>query len=231
MSHSGSNLFLDALSPASRSRILSCSEEITLHKGFVLQEAWSVPSYVFLLTCGVVSQMVTLPEGTSVEVGLIGCEGLVGNQAVLGPQPSPNSCCMQTDGLAYRILRSDLRRIFLDSEDVRERVLAYTQAHTVASAHLSACNKLHAAGPRLARWLLMVHDRLGSDTLQVTQDTLALRLGTRRMTVGREAAELQRSGIIEYKRGQLKIFRRDLLEAEVCECYASIRAAYSNLYL
>jgi CRP-like cAMP-binding protein len=209
---------------------LSSAEEVVLTEGVILHEAWQVPRYVFLVASGVVSQMVTLPEGTSVEVGVIGCEGMVGNQAILGPQPPPDSCCMQTDGSAYRISRSDLRTIFLDLEDVREHILAYTQAHTIASAHLSACNKLHEAGPRLARWLLMMQDRIGSETLQVTQETLALRLGARRMTVGRAAARLQRRGLIEYKRGKLKIFQRELLEAEVCECYGSIRAAYSNLY-
>jgi CRP-like cAMP-binding protein len=230
MSLSGSNYFLDSLFPASRSQILLHAEKIALSEGVVLHNAWQVPDNIFLPTAGVASQIVALPEGVSIEVGIIGCEGVIGNQAILGSLLSPGSCRMQTDGAAYRVPLADLRTLFLDSEEVRQRILAYTQAHMVASARLAACNKLHAAGPRLARWLLMVQDRLGSDTIPVTQENLALMLGTRRMTVGICASALQQRGIIAYRRGRLTIFRRNLLEAEACECYASIYAAYSNLY-
>lgn len=226
----GLNHLVASLSRSSRNQVFAVAEEIILPVNTVLYEAGEVPEYLFFLNSGFASQVITLPENASAEVGLIGREGLVGHLALLGPGLSSSRCFMQSDGAGVRIPLPSFRRIFLDSEEVRDHVLAFTQAHTVANAYIAACNKLHDTETRLARWLLMVQDRLETDLLLLTQEFLAQMLGTRRMTVVTAAGALQRSGIIEYKRGHVRILQRQVLESAACECYGHIRSAYSGLY-
>ena len=179
---------------------------------------------------GVASVVVTMAEGGSAEVGLIGNEGVVGAMHIIGPTPAPARCFIQMDGSAYRIKLEDLRRLFHESEEFRTKILQFVQQQAVSLGQLAACNKLHEAEERLARWLLMTRDRSECDTMYMTQEFIALMLGTRRTTVTMVAGELQRRGLIEYSRGKVTVLSREKLEHAACKCYRITRNALDQLY-
>lgn len=224
------NLLLDALSPASRDRILAISKHVTLPLREGLIEPDVPPQYAYFVTSGIASVVIELAEGGTAEVALVGREGLVGALDMLGPAQTPSRCFIQMPATAYRVSFSALRTLFLQSEEIRMRILEVVQQQGMAMSQLAACNKLHEAEPRLARWLLMVQDRIEDDTLNLTQEFLAQMLGTQRTTVVMVAGALQRSGMIEYKRGKVKIICREDLESAACECYGIMHRLLKNLY-
>ena len=130
----------------------------------------------------------------------------------------------------WRIALTDLRRLFLQSEELRGRILEFEQEQTLVVSQIAACNRLHEVEARLARWLLMADDQTGSATLDFTQEFLGMMLGTRRTTVNLVAGTLQRSGAIEYTRGKVKVLNRALLEGIACECYKVVSSLNTGLY-
>jgi len=171
-----------------------------------------------------------MPEGGTAEVALIGCEGLVGGMHILGPTPLPAQCFIQMTAAAIRVRLEDLREKFQESTELRKAVLEFVQQQTVTTGQIAACNKLHDAESRLARWLLMTRDRADGDTMHITQEFLADMLGTRRTTVTLVAGSLQRRGLIEYKRGKVTILSRKALERAACDCYRVTKDALEKLY-
>jgi CRP-like cAMP-binding protein len=137
---------------------------------------------------------------------------------------------MQMQGAGLKISLSDLRAAFESSEEIRDRVLEAVQEQALTIGQIAACNRLHEAEERLARWLLMARDRTQSDVLDITQEFLAVMLGARRTTVTMVAGALQRSGLIEYRRGRVKILDSENLEAAACECYKVTKHLYDWLY-
>ena len=137
---------------------------------------------------------------------------------------------MQVAGSGYRFPIAVVQREFDRTAKFRDRVLGYAQHQSIAANQIAACNRLHRAEARFARWLLMVADRLGTDDITITQEFLSNMLGTRRTTVAEVGSELGRAGVIESRRGGLRIVNRPLLEQRVCECYAILRARYDALY-
>ena len=196
----------------------------------LLHEQSEMPPFGYFMCSGVASVVVTMAEGGSAEVGLVGCEGVVGALHILGPNPAPSECFIQMPGDALRIRLEDMRGFFLKSEDFRDSMLEFVQQQSVTLGQIAACNKLHEAEERLARWLLMARDREGTDTMPMTQEFLALMLGTRRTTVTLVAGELQRKGLIEYTRGKVTILSRKKLEEEACACYRVTKQALDMLY-
>ena len=230
MSHEMGNLLLDALSPGARTAILTKCKPIGLPMRTMLHEQGETPQYAYFLTSGVASVVVSMVQGGSAEVGLIGCEGVVGALELLGPSATPAQCFIQMDGSALRMKMDDLRELFRECEEIRNRILQFVQLQAVTLEQIAACNKLHEAEERLARWLSMARDREGRDTMPMTQEFLALMLGTRRTTVTLVAGELQRRGLIHYTRGKLTILSREKLEAAACDCYRITKAALEGLY-
>ena len=224
------NLLLAALSPASSELILSKAQHVTLESRHMLVEQDETPRDAWFITSGIASVVVALPNGGSAEVVIIGHEGMVGGLAVIGPAPVPARCFMQVAGSAWRLPFVEMRRIFLQSEEVRSRILEMVQQQSLTIAQVAACNKLHDAEARLARWLLMVSERVQSDTLHLTQEFVAQMLGTQRTTVALVAGSLQRSGLITYSRGRVKIHSQEDLESAACDCYPVTRRLFSNLY-
>ncbi len=224
------NSLLDALSPANRDHILSLAKHVTLPVRENLIEPEMPLQFAYFMTSGVASVVIELAVGGTAEVALIGREGLVGGLDLLGPAQTPSRCFIQVPATAYRMPFSELRRFFFQCEEIRMRILEMVQQQAMAMSQLAACNKLHEAEPRLARWLLMVQDRVEDDTLNLTQEFLAQMLGTQRTTVALVAGALQRSGMIEYKRGRVKILCREDLESAACECYGIAHRLLKNLY-
>jgi len=230
MPDNATNLLLNALSDAAREFLLSRSKSVALPLKTVLYPPDEPPQHAYFITSGVASIMATLEGGESVEVAMIGPEGLVGSMLLIGPAVASTQCFVQSAGAALRIPFSDLRRAFRESEEIRDRILEFVQAQAFTLGQIAACHRLHTAEQRLARWLLMVRDRLQSDMLVLTQEFLGEMLGSRRTTVTLVAGALQRNGLIEYSRGRVRILNSESLESAACSCYRVIRKINRSLY-
>jgi CRP-like cAMP-binding protein len=224
------NLLLDALSTDLRQAIIELCRPVDLPLKTLLHEQGEMPLYGYFLCSGVASMVVTMAEGGSAEVGLIGREGIIGATHLLGPTPTPAQCFIQMEGTALRLRLAGLNNLFQTSPEFRGRVLEFVQQQTVTLEQIAACNKLHDTEERLARWLLMSRDRADSDTMTMTQEFLADMLGTRRTTVTLVAGSLQRRGLIDYRRGKVRIIDREGLEAAACACYGVTKEALDSLY-
>ena len=223
------NLLLDALTEGTRNTVLALTKHVDLPLHTMLHEQSEMPTYAYFLRSGVASVVVSMPEGGSAEVGLIGREGVIGALHIIGPTPAPAQCFLQMEGSGLRIRLDDLRRLFNENEELRRRMLEFVQQQSVTLGQIAACNKLHEAEARLARWLLMSRDRATADTMTMTQEFLADMLGTRRTTVTLVAGSLARQGMIDYKRGKIRISDRAKLESVSCECYQIVKAAYDRV--
>jgi CRP-like cAMP-binding protein len=224
------NLLLDSLSLELRHAILGLCRPIDLPIRALLNQQGETTTHGYFICTGIASVVVTMAEGGSAEVGLIGREGLVGATQLLGPTFTPAQSFMQMAGTAYRIRLEDLRSMFLTSVQLRTRILEFVQQQSVTLEQTAACNKLHEAEERLARWLLMSRDRADDDTMTMTQEFMADMLGTRRTTVTLVAGSLQDRGLISYKRGKVTIVSRENLEKAACDCYRVCKQALHSLY-
>ncbi len=224
------NRFLDALSSASAERLLKGCRQVDLPLREPLYQPEETPQHIWFLTSGIVSFVFTSERGTTIELATLGREGVVGAIAVIGDIEPIGRGEMQLGGAGYRMPLAAFRREFQQNFEVRERLLDFVQQQMNLAFQIAACNRLHKAHARFARWLLMVQDRVNQDVLPMTQEFLGDMLGTRRTTVGEVAGDLQRRGAIEYRRGVIRIVDRKALERETCECYARLKARYDRLY-
>jgi len=225
-----SNLLLNALSPMHRTSLLARMRPVTLAAREVLYEPDETPKFAHFLTSGIGSIVGTMSNGASAEVGIWGREGLVECFHLLGAARIPTRCFMQIEGSALRMPFKELQNEFRENEELRECILQTVQSQGAILGQLAACNRLHEAEERLARWFLMVRDRMESDTFYLTQEFLAVMLGSRRTTVTAAAGMLQRKGLIRYSRGRIHIVDPAGLQKEACECYETVREIYQNFY-
>jgi CRP-like cAMP-binding protein len=223
------NILLDKLPQEVRDQLLASATFIDLPQRTPLFHAEATPEYIYFLTGGLTSVVVVMAEGGSAEVGMCGREGIVGVNALLGPSMMHAECFMQITGTGYRLPMSAARELFEAQPEFRRAALSYVQEHVVIASQTVACNKLHDAQSRLARWMLMVSDRIDSDVLPLTQEFLAEMLGTQRSTVVLVAGQLQDKGAITYSRGIVRVVDRPLLVKLACECYGVTRRALDNL--
>ena len=230
MPSSHGNLLLNALSPASRDALLPHCVEVDLPLRKSLYEAENVPDHAYFMTSGIASVVTSMEDGDTAEVGLIGREGIVGSFHLLGPAKVSTGCFIQLTATALRLPFSELLRAFRTNEEIRDRILEFVQEQAVGLSQLAGCHRLHDAEERLSRWLLMAQDRTQSDVLNFTQEFLGMMLGARRTTVTVIAGVLQRSGLIEYQRGRVRIINRENLEAAACNCYQIMKELHAGLY-
>jgi CRP-like cAMP-binding protein len=174
--------------------------------------------------------VVLTSDGRSVEVAIVGKEGMVGTALAVGLRQEPCRAIMQMPGSGLRIKSDVLEKILLAAPELRLILNRYVLLQGLQVAQIAACNRLHAIEQRLARWLLMCQDRVDSELLPVTHEFLAQMLGSGRPSVSLAAGNLQRAGLIENLRGTVKILDRKELEASACECYRAIQH-FSNLSL
>ena len=225
-----SNLLLASL-PADVHAALSVDlEAVPLPLRTVLFESEETPRFVYFITSGIASVVTEMAGGEEVEVGLLGREGLPGSIHLLGPQTGSARCFMQVAGSGMRMGFQKFQKAFMEIPELHRLVLRHVQYDVLILAQLAACNRVHEVEERLARWLLMVEDRLGQPDLALTQEFLGQMLGARRSSVTVVAGILQRSGLIEYHRGHVKILDRIALEDAACECYPMTRKLFQNLY-
>jgi CRP-like cAMP-binding protein len=224
------NLLINSLSHGNRDFLLSRCVEVDLPLRKSLYEAENTPNYAYFMTSGIASVVTAMSDGATAEVGLIGREGMAGSFHLLGPAEVSTGCFVQLTATALRMSFSDLASIFRTNEEIRDRILEFVQEQAIGLSQIAGCHRLHEAEERLARWLLMARDRTQSDVLEFTQEFLGMMLGARRTTVTIIAGVLQRSGLIEYSRGRVKILDRERLEAAACDCYQVTKKLYANLY-
>ena len=183
--------------------------------------------HVWLPVDGFVS-LITLTDGSpGLEVGMVGREGMLGAQLALGVSSAPMRAPVQGPGRAWRIGAAAFRAELARSDPLRASLNRYLYVLMAQLAAATACLRFHQIGPRLARWLLMSQDRAHADHFHVTHEFLAYMLGVRRVGVTAAAGALQRSGLIEYRRGELAVLDRAGLEAAACGCYAADRLSYA----
>lgn len=203
-------------------------QELPLHT--VLVDPEEPVRYVYFLHTGAASFVVPTSEGRSVEVGLVGKSGLVGMPLAFGVKKSNLRIAMQFAGTAHRIKAEDLQRVLPATPQLQNFMCLLTLLQGMQAAQTAACNRLHNLEQRLARWLMMTEDRVGSEFI-ITQEYLADLLGTGRPSVSLAASQMQKAGAIRYSRGLMKISNRGLLEKMACECYAAVRRFYQDLGL
>jgi len=230
MNGQASNLLLATLPSAYRSSLLKRLKPVSLPLRTHLYESDELPKYAHFMTSGIASIVSSMSNGATAEVGIWGSEGLVESFHLLGRARIPTRCFIQMDGTALRMPFKDLQKEFLENEHMRESVLQCVQSQAFILGQMSACNRLHEAEERLARWLLMVRDRVESENYFLTQEFLANMLGARRTTVTAAAGTLQRKGLIQYSRGRIRIVDAAGLEDAACECYKTVRDLYLNFY-
>ena len=219
------NRVLEAL-PAKERRVVAVQmTEVNLPRSAVLFDAGDSPEYVYFPTGAMVSFLSSTADGQSIEVGLVGNEGVVGIATVFG-NVAAFRAVVQIGGLCLRMNRSALKREFQRSDAIREVLLEYANALLIQIAQTAVCNKFHNIEARFCRWLLLAHDGSASNLLTITHDAIARILGTRRASITIVAGKLQKAGAIRYSRGVITILDRAALKRTVCECYETIVAAH-----
>jgi CRP-like cAMP-binding protein len=212
-----SNRILAALPKASREAMASL-ELVLLQSGVVLYEPEQTIEYVYFPNDALISIVSLSSEGATVEIGLIGHEGMVGLPAVLGGV-TPYRAVVQMGGWAFRMKGRSISEEFRRNRLLQELLLRYTNAFLVQIAQSSICNCYHTLQERLCRWLLVARDGARSDSLLLTHDLVARLLGTRRASITVAAGLLQKAGLIRTGRGEITIVDPHGLEEMSCECY------------
>ena len=218
----GVNLVLSLLPSADRERIVGRCEKQFLQIEEVLYEAGGPIPYVYFPLWGMVSMVLGSEGGGTIEVGVVGNEGLVGTPVALGSETSHVQALVQTQGEFLRMTVEDFRLELERSAALTQIAHRCSQALMVQVSQSVMCNRLHSMEERICRWLLMAHDRAGTDDIVLTQQFIAQMLGIRRPSVTVAAGMLQQAGLIDYSRGSVKILNRPGLEDAACECYAIV---------
>jgi CRP-like cAMP-binding protein len=222
------NGLLAALSPEDVERFFSDLEPVSFLIGNIIYEVGAPLEDVYFIEQGVASVLTNLTNGSVIEVGMIGREGMVGVPVLLGDETSVQRVIVQVPGTALRMKAAPCKTAFDESAAVRRVLLRFTAAILNMSAQSAACNRAHSMKQRCARWLLMSSDRIQSDVVPMTHEFLSSMLGVRRTGVTAIAGELQRSGLIRYRRGQVTIVDHAGLEAAACECYRIDHARFEQ---
>ena len=223
------NRLLAALPPDDFALLAPALRPVDLELRQVLHEPGQPIAAVHFPEGGMVSMIAALEDGAMQEVGLIGREGVVGLAVVLGADSSPLEALVQAPGPALRMPAAGLKAAFERSPTLRAALLRYMQAFHLQVTRTAACNGRHALEERLARWLLMAHDRADGDRFPMTQEFIAMMLGVRRAGVSVAAGILQRAGVIGYARGCVTVLDRPGLEAASCGCYGTARRQFERL--
>ncbi len=222
------NQLINRLPRNDRLRLLAACESVQLIAGEVLYEAGAPLRHAYFPVDGFISLLTRMEDHPSLEVGMVGREGLFGASVAMGVGVAPFQALVQGPGSAWRITVAALRTELEQSAALRSNLLRYLFVVMEQMATSAACLRFHLIGPRLARWLLMSEDRAHASHFHVTHEFLASMLGVRRVGVTVAAGDLQRQGLISYHRGQVQVLSRSGLEAAACSCYARQRLAYQS---
>ena len=223
------NQILASLPNSEIGRLAPHLSPVTFKNGMTLVNPGAEIAYAYFMETGMASLVITMADGNTVETGITGKEGLVGLAVLLGANSTPTRTFIQIPGTGFRIKAQRLIDAYERPGILRGRVNRYFQALLGQTAQTAACNRLHDIGARLARWLLMCHDRMESETFTITQESLGNMLGTPRTTLTLAAGQLHKADLIEYSRGKIHIRNRQGLEMAACECYQAMRNEFERL--
>ena len=217
------NRILRALPEEELARIVPHLESVPLEKDKIVYLSGDDIRYVYLPESGLLSLLSTTENGSTMEVAMVGNEGIVGVPAVLKNRVIPYEVTVRFASEAVRIKANVFQEEFEKGDTLHELVLQYINVMITQISQSSICNRFHTLEQTLTRWLLTVHDQIHSDTLNLTQQVISHALGVPRTGVTVAAGALQRGGAIRYSRGKIVVLDRSLLEASSCECYRIIR--------
>ena len=223
------NHLLAALADEELSRLAPHMEWVDLVLGEVLYEPGDTLRHVYFPTDSIVSLLQVTESGASAEIAVVGNEGLVGIAVFMGGESTSSRAVVQSAGGAFRLAGHKLKEEFDRHGDLLLLMLRYTQALIAQMSQTALCNRHHSIDQQLCRWLLLSLDRLAGNQLTMTQELMANMLGVRREGVTEAAGKLQRQGVIEYNRGQIKVLDRPRLERLSCECYSVVKAESDRL--
>ncbi len=223
------NRIIAKLPETEREALTANMERVSLSLAQVLYQNDEDFQYVYFPETAIVSLFSILENGSTVGVGMIGNEGIVGIRVLSETLTIPYHAVVQKAGTALRIKAPFLREGARIANRLQVFLLDYTQGMLTQISQLAACNQFHSVEQKLVRWLLMMHDRSESDTLLLTHDLMSNMIGARRAGVSVAAASLQQAGLIQYRRGLITVLDRKALEAASCECYQVVKQVYDRL--
>jgi CRP-like cAMP-binding protein len=226
----GENRLIARLAGEELERLEPHLKRVTLEAGQILHQIDEPVEHIYFPETGLVSLLNILSDGATVEIGVVGREGLVGIAPLLEGERSVAQAIVQIPGTAQTIGTEALKEEFKRGGQLQALVLRYMRMLMAQAAQTAVCNCLHNVDQRLARWLLLAQLRIERDELSVTQEFIAHMLGTRRASVSEAASLLQDAGLITYSRGRIKILDFKGLEESSCECYQIVRKEVQSAF-
>ena len=223
------NAILNALSDSSAAIVFDRGVLLSIALRQQIYDAEQPINEVYFPLDCVLSVVARMRDGSQIEVGTIGREGMSAFPLLMGASSTANACYCQVRGRAIRIPADVFRELTSNHPGFRQLLDRYLQAYVNMLGQLAACNRLHSINERCSRWLLLTRDRVDSDELPLTQEFLAMMLGTGRSGVAIATATLQKAGFIKYSHGIIKILDRLGLEEAACECYEVARGQFDGL--
>jgi CRP-like cAMP-binding protein len=207
---------------------------IAMPLGEVLYESGDQLHHVYFPTTAILSMYYVIEDGASVEIAGVGNEGVLGISLFMGGSPPPGRATVQTGGFCYRLkwryMQDEFNRIGgRRSGALQNLLLRYTQAMLTQMSQAAVCNRYHSVEQQMCRWLLLTLDRSPTNELTMTQELIASMLGVRREGITETAGNLQRAGLISYRRGHITVLDRSGLEARACECYSVVKKEFHRL--
>lgn len=222
------NRILAALPDEEYERLRPRFDTVALEHGKIIYHPGDPIRHVYFPLDAIISIVVILENGATVEVGFVGSEGMAGFPVVLGTNTSFHQVMVQVAGSAVRMSADALRSECSQCTPLQAILLRYAMALHIFSNQSVACNRLHTIEERLCRWLLAMHDRAEEDEFELTQELIAAMLGAQRSGVTLAAGALQRAGLIGYRRGRITILDREGLEQTSCECYRVVKEQFDR---
>jgi CRP-like cAMP-binding protein len=224
------NGILGALLAAEYELLLPKLEHVTLARGEIIHRADQEIDEVYFPTDAVIAMVDRMDNGRTVEVGMIGNEGIVGINVVLGGAVAPDQAIVQFAGGAMRMSSKDLKRELRIRNPLQLPLLAYARTFLAVVSQSVACCQYHSVEQRLARWLLVMNDYAGSREFPMEHKSIALMLGVRREGITEAASKLQERALIRYRRGRISVLDGPRLGKRACECYRYVRLQYRQLH-
>lgn len=229
-----SNHLLAALPEAVFQRLLPHLELVSMPLGKILSEPDELMMYAYFPTTAIIALIYNMENGAPTSIAMVGNEGMLGISLFMSGETTQNTAIVQCEGLAYRIRGHQMMLEYARAGGRRfgafqDLLLRYTQALFAQMSQTSVCNRHHSIQQQLCRWLLLTADRIEGNDLYMTQELISNMLGVRREGVTEAAGELQRLGIIIYKRGHIQIVNRVGLESLACECYQVVKHEFERL--
>jgi len=223
------NLLLAALPAEIFERLFPQLELISMPLGEVLYESGGQLQHVYFPTTAILSLHYVMEDGASAEIAGVGNEGVLGISLFMGGNTTPSRATVQTAGNGYRLKSQHMMEEFKRAGAMQKLLLRYTQALITQISQTAVCNRHHSVEQQLCRWLLLTLDRLPSNELTMTQELIASMLGVRREGITETAGNLQRAGLISYRRGHITVINRAGLETHACECYNVVKKEFHRL--